>query len=54
MDTKRDRGGPGLVPTWLEIQGLSEESLRAAVTEPGIEILGFGLTLLSEIGHTHC
>ena len=34
------RGVLGPVPTWLEIQGLSEESLRAAVTELGIEILG--------------
>uniref|UniRef100_A0A8C4QIQ4 C2H2-type domain-containing protein n=1 Tax=Eptatretus burgeri TaxID=7764 RepID=A0A8C4QIQ4_EPTBU len=40
MDSRRDRGGVGLVPAWLEIQGLSEESLRAAVTGLGIEILG--------------
>ena len=34
------RGDLGPVPTWMEIQGLSEESLRAAVTGLGIEILG--------------
>ena len=28
------------VPAWLESQGLTEESLRAAVTGLGIEILG--------------
>uniref|UniRef100_A0A8C4QFQ1 C2H2-type domain-containing protein n=1 Tax=Eptatretus burgeri TaxID=7764 RepID=A0A8C4QFQ1_EPTBU len=40
VSRRGDRGGPGLVPAWMEIQGLSEESLRAAVTGLGIEILG--------------
>uniref|UniRef100_A0A8C4R7R9 C2H2-type domain-containing protein n=1 Tax=Eptatretus burgeri TaxID=7764 RepID=A0A8C4R7R9_EPTBU len=40
MDQTRARGGPGPVPTWMEIQGLPEESLRATVTGLGIEILG--------------
>ena len=40
MDEMRARGDLGLVPTWMEVQGLSEESLRAAVTGLGIEILG--------------
>uniref|UniRef100_UPI00358E82AD uncharacterized protein isoform X2 n=1 Tax=Myxine glutinosa TaxID=7769 RepID=UPI00358E82AD len=32
--------GFGPFPPWLEIQGLTEESLRAVVTELGIEIFG--------------
>uniref|UniRef100_UPI00358E6D37 uncharacterized protein n=1 Tax=Myxine glutinosa TaxID=7769 RepID=UPI00358E6D37 len=40
MESVRDLGGLGLVPAWLKIQGLSEESLRALVTEMGIEIFG--------------
>ena len=32
--------GLNLVPAWLDIQGLTEESLRTAVKEMGIEILG--------------
>uniref|UniRef100_A0A8C4R873 C2H2-type domain-containing protein n=1 Tax=Eptatretus burgeri TaxID=7764 RepID=A0A8C4R873_EPTBU len=39
MDAKT-RGDLGYIPAWLEIQGLMEESLRAAVTGLGIEILG--------------
>ena len=37
---RRARGGLGPVPAWLKIQGLTDESLRAAVTGLGIEILG--------------
>ena len=40
MESRRVRGDLGPVPTWMEIQGLSEESLRAAVTGLGVEILG--------------
>uniref|UniRef100_A0A8C4QVC1 Uncharacterized protein n=1 Tax=Eptatretus burgeri TaxID=7764 RepID=A0A8C4QVC1_EPTBU len=40
MDSRRARRGLGVVPAWLEIQGLSEDSLRATVTGLGIEILG--------------
>ena len=40
MDSRRARRGVGVVPAWLEIQGLSEDSLRATVTGLGIEILG--------------
>uniref|UniRef100_UPI00358F72E4 uncharacterized protein n=1 Tax=Myxine glutinosa TaxID=7769 RepID=UPI00358F72E4 len=39
MDS-RPHGDLGLVPTWLKIQGLSEESLRSAITGLGIEIFG--------------
>uniref|UniRef100_UPI00358DE08E zinc finger protein 239-like n=1 Tax=Myxine glutinosa TaxID=7769 RepID=UPI00358DE08E len=41
MERKRaTQGGLGPLPVWLELQGLSEESLRAAVTGLGVEILG--------------
>uniref|UniRef100_UPI00358E9300 oocyte zinc finger protein XlCOF26-like n=1 Tax=Myxine glutinosa TaxID=7769 RepID=UPI00358E9300 len=39
MDTRRARGDLGPVPAWLKTQGLTEESLRAAVTGLGVEIL---------------
>uniref|UniRef100_A0A8C4NL44 C2H2-type domain-containing protein n=2 Tax=Eptatretus burgeri TaxID=7764 RepID=A0A8C4NL44_EPTBU len=40
INLTRPRGGVYPIPIWLESQGLTEESLRAAVTELGIEILG--------------
>uniref|UniRef100_UPI00358FDAD3 zinc finger protein 239-like n=1 Tax=Myxine glutinosa TaxID=7769 RepID=UPI00358FDAD3 len=40
MESVRARSGLGLVPAWLKIQGLSEESLRAVVMGLGIEIFG--------------
>uniref|UniRef100_A0A8C4NNQ2 HTH CENPB-type domain-containing protein n=1 Tax=Eptatretus burgeri TaxID=7764 RepID=A0A8C4NNQ2_EPTBU len=40
LDWARARGCLAPVPTWLEIQGLMEESLQAAVTGLGIKILG--------------
>uniref|UniRef100_UPI00358EAEAB gastrula zinc finger protein XlCGF7.1-like n=1 Tax=Myxine glutinosa TaxID=7769 RepID=UPI00358EAEAB len=40
MESVKGRSGLGLVPAWLKFQCLSEESLRALVTEMGIEIFG--------------
>uniref|UniRef100_UPI00358E6924 uncharacterized protein isoform X2 n=1 Tax=Myxine glutinosa TaxID=7769 RepID=UPI00358E6924 len=40
MDETRARCSLSLVPTWLEVQGLPEESLRATITGLGIEIFG--------------
>uniref|UniRef100_A0A8C4QC73 C2H2-type domain-containing protein n=1 Tax=Eptatretus burgeri TaxID=7764 RepID=A0A8C4QC73_EPTBU len=40
MDSTRARGSFASIPAWLEIQNLTEESLRAVITGLGIEILG--------------
>uniref|UniRef100_A0A8C4N752 Zinc finger BED domain-containing protein 1-like n=1 Tax=Eptatretus burgeri TaxID=7764 RepID=A0A8C4N752_EPTBU len=40
MDFTRARGSGVAMPTWLESWGLTDESLRAAVTGLGVEILG--------------
>ena len=40
MERTIGRGGLGELPAWLEMQGLTEESLRAAVTGLGVEIVG--------------
>uniref|UniRef100_A0A8C4Q9N0 C2H2-type domain-containing protein n=1 Tax=Eptatretus burgeri TaxID=7764 RepID=A0A8C4Q9N0_EPTBU len=40
MDEMRARGDLGLVPAWMDVLGLTEESLRAAVTGLGVEIFG--------------